>query len=242
MQTIASPQPVNLEVPRPSFYVRGDPHNIPMRTAFFRPGSHISEAFEASLPEGGEDYSVISAGSSVGAELDSILALYRANGGEGSVWARGFDAASKAVEAASRGRYTVNRVLHPNAGPVLESLEKLGFAAEHPSAVDSAPVREGHDVAFIKHDLTKPLPVSRSASLILVNNVLYHLDRVRDVQVVRHLSAALASGGIMSFDDDTMMLGFPQTERIMNLMTEELDMEPLPSRSGKQSTMFRKAA
>ncbi len=244
MRTIASPQPVNLEVPQSSLYIPGEPHNISMRTAFFRLGSHIPEAIEASEPDGIEGYSIISAGSSSGAELDSVLALYQTSGGEGAVWARGFDAASKAVDAARRGRYTVNRILHPNAGPVLARLEELGFATEPPGIINSAPIREGHDVDFVHHDLVKPLPVTRLAHLILVNNLLYHphLDAPKDEWVVRNLSEVLAAGGVMSFDDDTMMLGFHLTERLTALMTGELDMEPLSPSRGEQPTMFRKAA
>ncbi|HYH36097.1 MAG TPA: hypothetical protein VD706_01200 [Candidatus Saccharimonadales bacterium] len=253
MRTLVKPRPVELETPRPSFYVEGEPHGIPMHTAFFRLGIHLPEAFDVSMAsvDRNEEFSFISAGCGPGSELDSGLVLHRANDEEGAVWARGFDASSIAIAAAQRGHYRVNRLLHTQVDRVLADLEGFGFDTEirEPDSDDpiqkpvgvirSAPVREGYDIGFEQRDLTEPLSLSRRPHLVLVNNLLYHMEPPKALRVVRNLSWTLARGGVMSFDDHTAYVDSHRRGTLARLMTEEFGMEPVHYNRNGHPTIFK---
>lgn len=235
MPVIAEPKAINLEVPKP-VWMPGQPCTIPMRTALFRIGSHVAEAYElAANRSEGEEMFLFSAACSIGAEVDSLLVLHRSSGREDSVKVAGYDISPEAIAAARRGKYVVHRLLHESPLQQMAFLEEWGFetSVEAPDSrdlegrarviADAAPLRKGHQVEFVEHDLTNPLPDQQPANLILANNLLYHLDAPMAQRIVCNLAEALADNGVIGFGDEIPGRR-PDTEAVLR---EEFDMEPL---------------
>jgi chemotaxis methyl-accepting protein methylase len=252
MQTLIRPEAVEVEVP-PLARVPGQLRVAPMRTALFRAGVNLPEAFDAAADglETGDEFSFISAGCSMGAEVDSVLAHYRGAGGEGAVRARGYDVSERAIETAREGRHVASRQRYKNPRPVVAALEPLGFETEicepirddpiqRPYAViKSGTLREGHDVRFQRQNLWEPMDDSGKAHLILANHLLYHLEAAQAVQVIRNLSTALRHGGILSFDAYTAFVDTQRAQSFTAVLAGELAMEPVYYGNRGMPTMFR---
>ncbi|HVX57629.1 MAG TPA: hypothetical protein VHA37_07915 [Candidatus Saccharimonadales bacterium] len=192
--------------------------------------------------------SFISAGSSIGAELYGLAALY-----EGHMEAEGYDVNRLALETARRGVYKVLNQGYPGDRPSEEILEELGFAvldeppegigAVTPPAaiVSAAPLRERHDIRFIEHDLTKPLPREKPADLILVNNIL-HLVKLDDaVEITRNLGRVLADSGVLSMGEPGMIEPPSYRLEATDLLAEEFGIMPLVRDEAGQPIMFGKS-
>jgi len=68
--------------------------------------------------------------------------------------------------------------------------------------ISSAPVREGHEVEFIEHDLREPLPMAEgTADLVLANNLFYHLNLEDASKVLHNLAVVLSERGVLSIED-----------------------------------------
>jgi chemotaxis methyl-accepting protein methylase len=231
-----------------------------MITALFRDGTYLEEALALAVEraEDTERLSVISAGCSIGAEADSILALHSLMGYEGRVDIIGYDINGLALQMARRGVHELTR--HKGGDPAyaterLESaaqaLTDLGFGIGHdvqdhggnnettPVTVDAAPLRAGHTVRFAEHDLGNPLPRTRPANLILANNMLTYC-RDNYETVARNLAGMLADRGVLSFGSDGLPDGIPQTETIVHAL-QDFDMQPIFHGEEGQRVMFGRA-
>jgi chemotaxis methyl-accepting protein methylase len=226
-----------------------------MRTALFRAGVNLPEAFDAAADTlgTGDEFSFISAGCSIGAEADSVLAHYRAAGGKGAVRARGYDVSERAVEAARGAAHVASRQRYKRPEPVVAALEPLGFEIEicdeavrdDPNQklyaiIKTGALREGHDVHFQRQNLWEPMDDSGKAHLILANHLLYHLEAAQAVQVVRNLSTALRHGGILSFDAYTAFVDTRRAQSFTEVLAGELAMEPVYYGNRGMPTMFRR--
>lgn len=236
MRELVAPEPINVTFPEPD--AEGSTQIWSMQTALFRRNTYLSEALRMAYERSGQDLSVVSAGCSIGAEADSILALHRAEGYEGELSIRGYDLNRLAIEMAKEGAYKV-LAMWQLSDLTQEALQALGFATSyaglednamgeprHRIDVDAAPLRAEYDVGFAEHDLTKRLP-SEGVDLVLANNVLHKIpiDSIRTV--IRNLCGALTESGLLSVDTVSLNELDPRTQGAMEVLEEEFGMVPL---------------
>lgn len=181
------------------------------------------------------DLRFLSAASSIGAEVDSVLSLQGRNGHASDVRAKGYDINQLAVAAAGRGIYRAYAPYPAIRAQQMCLLQNMGFDASDVTGdrvaglfteVDATPVRRGHEVEFARHNLLEPLPESGSENLVTANNVLYYLSLERAVEVVRNLCQTLADNGVIGLGSVTMY--DPEWRKeLAGVMDDEFDMEPL---------------
>lgn len=189
----------------------------PVYTELFRTECLLPEALQATYERKGEDpeLHIVSAGCSVGAEIDSMLAHVKKSGWREHVVMRGWDFNGNALAAARAGRYVVD--LYTLGKPEWEAeelervLDEYGFeytlvtiganrlarAHKKPSSylIDATHVRQGYDLEFVQCDLSEASPDSRPADLITANNMLHHLTTGKAEAVIRNLAGNLNEGG-----------------------------------------------
>lgn len=223
MRTAFEPHPISVDTP-----------DHTTTTAFFRGECFVAEGVSLAIERAPERevLAVDSIACSVGAEGDTGLVACRQAGYKGQVALRGFDKNTEALDAARRGLYKVP-LSHERTQAIYEhQLQEMGFgvqaSTEHGRPilrVDATPVRAGHDVAFVEHDIERSAP-SGQANLRLVNNVLYYFRRPVAVQVLRRLCETLPDYGVIGLDAVTMSK--PEwRDDLGGLMHDEFDMEPL---------------
>lgn len=217
---MSSKAPVCISVETPFNYVdqSSADRGISMITHLFRQGTCLPEVLQQAYERNGDstDLTVVSAGCSIGAELDSVLALHAKSEHGGSLKARGYDINPLAIRHARRGLYRVNGSYSPEEMPPIQAtLDEYGFAssvialspeshtfgAVRALEVEAAPVRSGQDVAFGPHDIREDPPQDELVDLALVNNVLYHLQPSEALRVVVNLASILSDQGVLSLNN-----------------------------------------
>lgn len=235
MRQIFSPEPIGVDVPHNG--EEGSNHDVQMTSELFRQGCFLPEALALAAERAGEpsDMTVISAGCSIGAEADSVLALHRRAGYEGNVTIKGYDINRLAVSTATRG---LHKVYAPNSAVQVQQrcvLKHMGFETLNSRGdnisglfmdADAAPVRDGHDVEFAEHDLLEPFSESEPADLVLANNVLYYFSPGEAKQVVRHLCETLTDNGVIGFGSATLN-GHKWRKMISGVMSDEFGLRPI---------------
>lgn len=218
MKSIEIPFSLSVDVPSTNDGESVIADEVPMISALFRDRTHLGAALvETYGRNGGADRLLaISAGCSVGAEVDTELALHSKLGRGAELDITGLDFNPRALARAKLGRYYVPNwvALQRNFLDQVRLLESYGFdvdlTTEYPIGrilgivkhfqVNSARVRAGHDVEFKQHDLRLPLPTP-PADLITANNLLFHFHPTVATEVVRNLADGLAENGVLSVGD-----------------------------------------
>lgn len=216
MKVIESPPALEVEVPAG----QGDINKmVPMQTHLFRTLCRLPEALLQTYERNpdAEEIAAISAGCSVGAEVDSLLALHSRSEFGGRLSVAGYDTNPKAIEAAIPGHYFLPRVPGYDAefSDGVKKLERYGFAVDTKVVtkahgvnrgngyyqIDARPLRQGQTVTFTGADLSEETPKEKQADLILANNVLYHLQPETATNVIRNLATVLGERGVLSIGD-----------------------------------------
>src|SRR3990167_1781596 len=137
-------------------------HPIPVRTLLFRLGANLDAALDQAYQRrpDGAGLSIISAGCSVGAEPDTLLALSRQAGHETPITLLGIDANRRAIKAAKLGRYATPTLynLDYDFSKTGRTLRNGGFGKRFIIKsdisghfdIDAEPVRAGHDLSFVR--------------------------------------------------------------------------------------------
>lgn len=202
--------PEEIEVQYRGFDPR-TPASIPLDTFLFRGDAGLPELIDCVAERKGEsaEITVYSMPSSVGAEGDSVCALYNLRGWGGRIALRGADIEPVAVRAAQTGHYDTAWARFSTLQKQKSILDASGFKIVRTHQygkntygyheIDSSPVREGHDVAFMQADLTRQLNVDKKADLVLVNNFLYWLNTDQATAALETIVPLVATAGIISF-------------------------------------------
>jgi chemotaxis methyl-accepting protein methylase len=190
----------------------------PAFTRLFRRECELPEALEDTYVRVREDKElrIFSAGCSLGAEVDSLLALVNKKGENRRVVIRGWDYNDRALQAARAGRYLAPIALFTGQDREVDELENVleEYEFSHNIAphnrpgtmrksrrsyeIDAGQVRRAHDVAFEHCDLSEAAPPEEPADLITANNMLYHLTVKKAGRVIRNLAGRLAEHGVLS--------------------------------------------
>lgn len=176
-------------------------------TELFRDGTDVPLGIEVMDKRSGtENPRIVSAGCSIGGEADiGLAALNKIRPNRGASL-YGFDINGKAIKAARAGRYLT--VLNSDeVEAATEMLDEYGFDHKIKGfdplykriAIDSAPIRKGHQVEFTRTDLSVPgLVLPKEIGLMLVNNFLAHLTPEEALAVLSNLAGSLSDSGILS--------------------------------------------
>ncbi len=193
-------QPVN----NTSDVLRDDPdEHIPHTTFLFRGDAQLEDVIDLGLQayregESEHQFSVVSAGSSVGAEAYGVLAYLSAVAPDlGRVSLVGVDILPRLSDAAQAAQYRTTRPFFSDVErDPADTLPRFGFALEPYRdpiitsglySVDASKIRDAHDVEFRVGDLRNPNLEIPEANLILANNLLFHLSPDAAETVVRNL-------------------------------------------------------
>jgi len=253
MPLFRDPPPIEVEVP-----AWGDEAHKSPYTELFRIGTYLPEGYRLAMArKGSVDLTVDFAACSDGSEMDGFLAQYNRDGYQGVIEATGYDFNEGVLQAARTGVHTVVGEKIASAARYEEVLTRFGFKVEDSPEVgevvpngagmenaprkiklltaDAAPVREGHRIRFVHHDLLEPLAVEGERDLVFANNLLYHLSDEQAARVIRNLGVTLAEHGILS-------LGLHVTPENQAVLKEELGLEPVfTDYSGTVPVMFGRA-
>lgn len=200
---------------------RGAPVQIPREvstrpsqhfTLLFRPPSYLEMAVENALPgvSSKEPLRVMSVGSSVGAEADSVLAICNQDERISKVAMTCIDISAKALACARQGTYIVSsnpQMPLDAAKELAEGLQKVGFGIQAPNFIhgnpkffaNSAPVRQGNTISFMEHDILQP--INAIANVVLANNVLYYLRSSDATEALNNCAQMVGEGGVLSIGD-----------------------------------------
>lgn len=233
--------PPDIGVRTPSSRDLGSNHGVPMTTAFFRYGSYLPEAlFYARQLSGHKQVTkVMSIGCSIGAEADSTVALHEAQGYEGHIEITGFDLNVLALRTAVKGLYEVREAYRE------PQLKELGFKTDRDNSTgelsaNSQSLRQNHEVNFLQHDVTKPLPVDK-ADLALINNVLYYLKEEEAQAALGNAAEALNDKGVLAVGLDGFINDGRQA-RAVKFLKKNFRLEPVLMGSRlKRPVMFTRA-
>src|SRR5579884_3331332 len=268
MPLYTTPEMVEVDYPP-----RDTNDDAPMLTYLFRNSSCLPEAFYLSMAAAHdkENFTLYSAACSNGAELYSVLAIAGPEP-ENRISAVGFDINESAIKSAKAGVFAVRRTLTPGSSDIeteefeqaSDTLAKAGFElrqANHVPALghtsmrylvaDGSDLRRTHNVRFLRHDLRKPLPASRSADLILANNLLVHMEIKDAVDILDNLADALADTGVLSFGEAGLEVLDYDTERpyeghyssiVKNYLQRHYGLTPLFTKKGGQPIMYARQA
>jgi chemotaxis methyl-accepting protein methylase len=225
------------------------------QTMLFRRHTYLPFAIKMARERAGEGQplSVVSAGSSNGAEIYSLLALNRASQDVRDISIRGYDVKSELLVEALRGVYLAYDQSRA------ADLERLGFRTapasdrETPSQgyvlgmgrsmlrVDATPLREDCALDLVRHDVTESLPDPGGRHLVLANNLLYHLYPEEVVQTARNLASVLSDEGIISFGKDGIAYDSTDARGVAGMLREEFRLVPLFDDADGNPVMFGRA-
>lgn len=209
-------QEVPLGVPLSLQY--GETRAVPMVTALFRTASRLPTALREvyARTQEGEQITVVSAGCSTGAELDSVMALHNASGRANQLVAVGLDVGHTAISAAQQAAHYVRSTVGMESvlRRRMRTLDEYGFVQVGASQkaygrhshggyqqISSGQVRAGHNVAFEVDDLTVNKPrLQGGAHLVLAKNILYHLEPHEADSVATSLAEMVGERGVLSID------------------------------------------
>ena len=252
MFDFGSPQAIGIEVATEQTV--GTENPCPTYTRLFRRGSCLEEALEQLYIRNvaAAELTVVSAGCSIGAEPDSLLALHNKSTFGGRLALLGVDINESALEAARQGSYTIPHALYneERLQEAVETLTTYGFTVEAASTalgaagekvayvVNSSGVRAGNRVNFTEHDLAGEAPLDVAAGLVVANNVLYHLGPTRAKQAIRNLAGMLSENGVLSVGEDTLIEPIEWTGDIAGILTSEFDLQPVVRGVVGQPIMF----
>ena len=253
LQAIEFPPAVQIDVDYPQHDPVADPGSTMMNTALFRKGVFPEKTVPAvhDLQRKAGEICVFSFASSDGSELDTWLSYHNLSGDGRPVSAFGFDRHPGLVEQANSGVHLLPVALN-SPRDIVEIgtiLDNFGFAADLETvlesdgtrwygrdgyfAIDANPVRDGHNVTFVQHDVRRELPVDKPAHLILVNNLLYHLTPADADAVIASSVSSLAKGGILVFSGaswnymkDSHLWYDDWTEDVHDRLTVDEGLEP----------------
>jgi chemotaxis methyl-accepting protein methylase len=187
------------------------PGEIPMHSTMFRADTQMENvlglALETRRAEVDEPLTVLSVGTSFGAEADSVLGYYAQNAPDiGRISLTGVDINQRAIEVAKQGRYTAESPRIKGAAEPIDLVNYLSMfdVAPVPNSdrtytIDTTGYRAKHDVSFLAADLVKDKLDIAPADVILCNNLLYHLGPDEAEELVRAMAEHLKVGGVMSF-------------------------------------------
>jgi chemotaxis methyl-accepting protein methylase len=185
----------------------GSSHDVSMYTRLFRGGNYLGDALRLANERTGEraDLTVYSVGCSNGAEVDTILALHKLHKYAGKIVIKGFDLNELALQYAEAGIY----LGYSHYDEQQADLTLMGFDVDKQPCVleeddgliiGSHRLRKDHVVSFERHDARKPFTDEGNVDLVLVNNVLYHLETRKEIlDVVSNTASLLGDRGIISF-------------------------------------------
>jgi chemotaxis methyl-accepting protein methylase len=217
MIEVIAPSSIGVEIP--TLTSRGE-LPIAVYTQLFRADcdlpTALGEAYVRHL--GASTLSIISAACSIGAEVDSILALHQAAGQNSSLTVNGFDINDEAIRVARSGQYLIPRLLQSDEGleDMRETLERYGFVTDFETIyhggslrnimsgadgyhlADANRLRQEHNVTFEVRDLIEARTTGPKADLVLCNNLLYHLQPEPANAVLRNLAAMVKEEGVLS--------------------------------------------
>ncbi len=231
-------------------------------TMLFREDCVLEEALQQlykSNPES-SPLSVVSAGCSVGAEADSLIALHSQSGFGGRLAVTGFDISPVAVKAANTGRYFLPASVAQDEdvfAKTRSTLTDYGFTPDfhniHRSPdlyrgtrssrgyyqIGATSLRAGHEVVFTEHDLAEEAPLKGTAHLVVANNVLYHLSPERATRALQNIATILTQNGVLNLGDITLSeRTSPWVERNVELLEEEFNLKPIVFGPIDQPVMF----
>ncbi len=265
MVNTSTPEAIHVDFPLPG--ENGSTHSVHMQTSLFRAGSFVTEAWQFATERAADpaNFQIRSAGCSIGTEIDSGLAWHRRQGYEASVTAIGYDLNRLALQGARRARYLVCEQIDPKLDqdyegiwePEKSAIEEWGFrpvfgiytdeegVTQARLEADATPLREGHDVSFVLHDLMDPMPEAAPADLILANNILYHFPYEDALWVVNNLARTLAERGVINLGR-TFLTARHLKKPVSKLLKREFDLEeifsdPADSRFSHTPIMFARA-
>lgn len=214
----------------------------------FRRHAYLPFALKLAKERAGEgkDLSVLSAGCSNCAEIDSILALNRVSSNPRDMSVRGYDVKQELLVDAMRGiclAYDLSRAAE---------LEALGFDTKEVThvthvrsqmlEVNAAPLRRNSEVDLVKHDITEQLPEAGERHLVLANNLLYHLSAVEAFRAAYNLASVLSDQGIISFGKDGLAYDSPSDAALIGgMLSDEFGLEPVFTDVDGEPIMFGRA-
>lgn len=205
--------------------MRGGPNPVPLVTKLFRFESYLEEGLKLHQGLFGTKTTleVTSAGCSIGAEADSIAAIYNKLGYGGRLAITGYDINPQALEVAAGARYEVGLTTSERENTARRALKAkilsdMGFVVEG-IVTRTAPkeakrertilltpeealltcsrgVRRRHQLGFTQADLRDASQPLREADIIFANNFLMHLSPDDATAAVDNLAASLKPQGI----------------------------------------------
>lgn len=240
---------------------------VSMLTWLFRKENNLPHALHVAreLAVNPQEMTVVSAGCSIGAEVDSMLVLHRLAGYAGSLSVTGYDYSEFAIETACKGRYRPQFSLgswgsnRRDASRQSQMLRDYGFVLRGDAPgyeenypyryfdVDACRLRSHHDVAFTQANLLQPLP--GTADLITVNNVLFHWPLDDALKVISNLAGMLSENGVLSIGEDGLVSQlrgntepYNARQQIMpTLLNDEFGLNRLKIPSEPDAIMFSRA-
>ncbi len=256
-----APLSIHVEHPVRKLNPEDTTRGVPTFTILFRKTNLLDDVLGKVHDRIGEgsDFSVDSVACSVGAEVDSLLALQNRSQHKGQIAIRGFDINPSAIVQAQEGKYNVRK---RSANKRLEQiyLESRGFSTYTREyafgyfVADAAPVRQGNQVEFEEANLVAEAPVVETSDLVLANNVLYHLKPHRANRFIYNAARMLNDRGILSIGDFhhegalVTQMGGSSEDNVIRLrewlveaafvLDREFDLKPIAFGVGGQPTMF----
>lgn len=188
---------------------------IPTYTALFRADARLEPVLDIALQsyrehQDGKPLTVLSVGSSYGAEVDTVLAYATQCAPDlGKISLIGVDINPRAIQQAEYGKYIASQALVRTSEGWVVKLDLAEYlymfdVVHDPEdvtkySIDSTGLRSQHDVHFLRADLSRDAVELPQADLILCNNLLFHLSPEKAEQLVWGMTKHLAAGGVMSF-------------------------------------------
>ncbi len=226
--------------------------NVHTTSALFRGENLLPIAVAECLrrSEGEGELSVISIGCSMGAEVDSVLALCNGMDQPPKLEVLGIDANPKMIEIARNGLYSVGAKAQ-SIGRVRKTLAELGFLTPDgwhkredmpddymAARINPIEVRRGHSVHFSVDDIRQPVLVDKKANLVLINNVLFHWPTSVAENIIRNTASLVAPNGVLSIGDADMCgienkngrsIAYRKfvKKKLTNILRDEFGLEPV---------------
>lgn len=183
-------------------------------TCLYRKNANIPTVMDAALLSFDESsrspLSVLSVGSSYGAEADTVLAYLAARMPDmHGVQLQGVDVSHLAVERARYAKYAAKKHERRSFDELRTALPFFDVTLHEENwegqttkeiLIGSESLRSRHDVRFSCGDLSSSDLQVDEADVILCNNVLYHLKKNHATRMVDRMVGLLKPGGILSFE------------------------------------------
>lgn len=188
---------------------------IPNRTQLYRPDCHIPRilALGYGILDLRDSLTIVSAGCSTGAEIDTILSYHAMSAQSGVLLAlHGIDASKRAIDKAESAQHTLPSTYYgirsnPTTLSEAEAALKAGgfkttyipkgwvsewvFERGGYLIADSSDLRARHEVTFTHADLTSEAPEEENADIAFIDNVLYHLQPLAATKLLRNTASML---------------------------------------------------